>query len=154
MSERNSEYERQPDDAYYTPQWCFDRLHEAYPEFAGGWDCAPRDSTFDFLKMESSPSSCIVTNPPFGQAEAFICHALRLTYPLGGNVAMLLPHGYDCAKGRAWLFKGPPFKAKITLLRRIRWENLPQKKSGPSKNHCWLIWDWAHTGPAEMKWVE
>src|SRR6478736_2922430 len=49
-------------------------------------------------------------------AERIIRHALKLTEPHGGKVAMLLPMQYDCAKGRVDLFENPPFKCKLTLL--------------------------------------
>jgi len=153
MSERNSEYARQPDDAYWTPAWVFDALHEA-EKFYGPWDCAPRNADFDFLKMESAPSPHIVTNPPFALAEQFIRHALDLTREQKGKVAMLLPHAFDTARRRVDLFDRPPFKCKLTLLRRIRWENLRQKPAGPSKSHAWYLWDWSHTGPATMRLLE
>jgi hypothetical protein len=66
---------------------------------------------------------------------------------------MLLPLAFDAAKMRSDLFRNPPFAARYVITRRIRWENLEQKEAGPSQNHCWLIWDWKHTGPPKMGWI-
>lgn len=90
----------------------------------------------------------IVTNPPFGSggrlAVKFIDHALRLTKPHGGKIAMLLRVDFDSAGGRRRLFADhPAFAAKFTLTRRIRWANLPQSAAGPTQNHAWFVWSWA-----------
>ena len=98
----------------------------------------------------------IITNPPYsnGLAEKFVRHALALTEPVKGKVAMLLPLAWDSAKGRRDLFKEhPAFKAKYILTRRIRWVNLDQKKNGPSQNHAWYVWDWTHSGPPTLGWL-
>jgi len=68
-------------------------------------------------------------------------------------VAMLLPMQWDAAKTRRDLFEKPPFKAKYTLTKRIRWENPEQKKAGPSQNHAWFVWDWNYTGKPFMGWL-
>ena len=86
--------------------------------------------------MTKLPGADIATNPPYGKlAEKIIRHALKLTEATGGKVAMLLPHAWDCAKGRVDLFENPPFKCKLTLLQRIRWANLEHTAS-PSSNHA------------------
>ena len=89
--------------------------------------CAPFNADFDFLTITDTARD-IVTNPPFNLADKFISHALKLTEPNGGKVAMLLPCTFDTAKSRRYLFWGPPFKIKYTITKRIRWENLVQKK--------------------------
>jgi hypothetical protein len=66
---------------------------------------------------------------------------------------MLLPMAFDAAKGRRDLFELLPFKMKLTLLDRIRWENIEQMKAGPSSNHTWFVWDWTHDGAATMRWT-
>ena len=71
-----------------------------------------------------------------------------------GKVAMLLPLGFDAAKGRRRFFADhPAFARKLILTNRIRWANLPQKKAGPSANHFWGIWDWRHVGPPTLHWL-
>lgn len=46
----------------------------------------------DFLRERAPLAKHIVTNPPYGRglADAFVSHALELTRPTGGTVAMLL----------------------------------------------------------------
>ena len=156
MAQRHSEYARVAGDTYVTPKWVYDALYAAEDFSAGVWDCAPivaRDIGLDFLTTNMRPHAHIVTNPPFSLAEAFIRRALELTMPKMCKVAMLLPHAYDTARGRLDLFAEPPFKVKYTLLRRIRWENLEQKPSGPSMNHAWYVWDWTYRGRPKLWWL-
>jgi hypothetical protein len=120
----------------------------------------------DFLSAEKGDCwdyNSIITNPPYshGLAGKFVRHALELTFPEHftdtsecGKVAMLLPLAWDSAKGRRDLFKDhPAFKAKYILTKRIRWENLEQKKNGPSQNHAWYVWDWKHSGPPTLGYL-
>jgi hypothetical protein len=141
MSQRNSEYARIEGDTYVTPQWVFDALYSV-EQFFEPVDVAPVDAKYDFLTQEwvCFPAE-IVTNPPFKLAEVFCRRAINGA----SKVAMLLPHAFDTAKGRVDLW-GEPFKAKYTLTKRIRWENLEQKKNGPSMNHAWFVWDQTYEG--------
>lgn len=101
----------------------------------------------DFLKS-SGPSGerlNIITNPPYGKqsrlALAFISHALKLMEERRGSVAMLLPFEFDAPLSRQLLLGDESwFLGKITLGRRVRWLNLPQKKAGPMGHHAWFIW--------------
>jgi hypothetical protein len=152
MAERNSEFERQPADAYWTPQWVFDALF-AVEKFDHPWDCAPRNADFDFLQVFDNFHH-IVTNPPYSLAEKFCRHAIDMTNGLNGKVGMLLPIAFDAAKTRRHLFaECHQFKSKLTLTRRIRWENLEQRAAGPSMNHAWFVWDWKHDGKPTMGWL-
>lgn len=151
MSQRNSGYDRLPGDLYVTPKWVYDALYSV-ETFDDPWDCAPINADFDFLAT-GRPARDIVTNPPFSQAEAFCRHAIESVRFIEGKVAMLLPMAFDAAKTRRDLFEQPPFKAKYTLTERIRWENLKQKKSGPSTNHAWFVWDWSYDGKPFMGWL-
>lgn len=152
MAQRNSEYERISGDTYVTPAWVYGALFDV-ESFKDAWDCAPVNADFDFLALRESLQGDIATNPPFNLAEEFVRHALTLTKADKGKVAMLLPMAWDTAKGRRDLFEQAPFKAKYTLTRRIRWENLEQKKNGPSNNHAWFVWDWKHVGGPFMGWL-
>jgi len=164
MSQRHSQYELVPGDSYFTPAWVTEALLSV-EKFPGTvWEPAPGDghmvralvsggcpvapSHMDFLATEfrNCDAKNIVTNPPYshGLAEKFVRHALGLMLPVRGKVAMLLPMAWDCAKSRHDLFKhNAAFKAKYALTDRIRWENIEQKKNGPSQNHAWFVWDWA-----------
>lgn len=123
---------------------------------AEGFDIHPDSPVVrDFLpfgalgEIEATFYPNLITNPPYGQqgrlAVKFIEHALHVTKPIGGKVAMLLRVDFDSANGRRPIFGDhPAFAAKYTLTKRIRWENLPQSASGPTENHAWYIWSWEH----------
>lgn len=151
MAVRNSEYARITGDTYVTPRWVYDALYEVEPWAKKAWDCAPAGAQFDFLSYDLFTGD-IATNPPFSLAEDFVRHALAL----GANrIAMLLPYAFDAAKTRRDLFAVPfaPFKARYNITRRIRWENLEQKKAGPSQNHAWFVWDQHYEGTPKIGWL-
>lgn len=149
MSQRHSDYDRIPGDTYVTPQWVYDALYAVEPWAKLAWDCAPAEAEFDFLSRPWG-GKAIATNPPFALAPKFCRHAIGCAR----KVAMLLPLGFDAAKSRRDLFAdNRAFKAKYTLTRRIRWQNLIQAKAGPSSNHAWYVWDRDHSGPPTMGWL-
>ena len=110
--------------------------------------CVVPVAPLDFLTSAGPSGShplAIVTNPPYGPqsrlALAFLAHALGLANRRGGLVALLLPFEFDAAGSRHELVGGhPAFAAKLTVARRIRWLNLPQKKAGPMGHHSWFLW--------------
>src|SRR6185436_17303816 len=138
MAQRHSGYARQDADAYWTPQWVWDALYSVEPWARGAFDCAPCNKNgYDFL-TDWDVYGDIATNPPYGRlAEKFVRHALDL--PDRPNVAMLLPHAWDCAKTRIDLFQDRRFTRKYTLTKRILWDNLEHTAS-PSMNHAWFVW--------------
>lgn len=112
---------------------------------------ASADAGVDFLAFKGRMRSrgLLITNPPYGDlAEAFIRKALEITRATDGVVAMLVRHEYDCAKGRVDLFNKPPFAKKIVLTTRPRW--IPDSTGAPRHSYAWMIFDWAHTGPATV----
>lgn len=153
MAQRNSGYDRVPNDTYVTPDWVWECLFRVEPWAAQATDPCPPDFDVDFLETWED-RTYIATNPPFTIAEKILRHALSRTWLNSGAVAMLLPHEWDCAKSRRYLFDGGhPFKCKYTLTERIRWANLPQKKAGPSSNHAWFVFDWKRTGPPLLRYL-
>jgi hypothetical protein len=128
-------------------------------------DIEPSDSVLagDFLAYRDWPESnllhnrrAIITNPPYELATAFCEHALRLTEPSLGVVAMLLRTDFDHAKRRSHLFHGcAAFSKKLILMRRIAWfvEENGKPKASPSFNHAWFIWDWRHDGPPTLAYA-
>jgi hypothetical protein len=154
MAQRQSEYARLAGDLYVTPKWVYEALYSVEPQFEFAFDPAPINADFDYLTsriegtLPSGKALAIATNPPFSLAEKFVRKALKDA----AWVAMLLPHAWDTAKGRVDLW-GAPFKAKYILTKRIRWENLEQKKNGPSMNHAWFVWDWKFQGKPFMGWL-
>jgi predicted RNA methylase len=117
----------------------------------------------DFFKYQCHPivdaerPQAIITNPPYGvqgrEAEAFIEHALTLMAPVNGFVAMLLKVDFDSAKGRDGMFAScPAWSKKLVLRKRIMW--FPSESGhGPSDNHAWFLWDWAHQGPPTIAYA-
>jgi hypothetical protein len=168
MSQRNSEYGRVRNDAYYTPAWVTRTLFPYLPKrLSYAWEpsagndkmsnvlierfpqvaATDLDHGVDFLTIPSFDGDCVITNPPYDQAQAFIEHALELTQPKLGVVAMLLRVDYDTARTRRHLFADSRiFACKLTLTKRIRW--FEGTTGSPSENHAWFVWDWRHSGPA------
>lgn len=139
-----------PRDTYVTPRWVYEALYsvESWAEFA--FDPAPADGSYDFLSDDIPVTRDIATNPPFSLADEFCRKATREAK----RVAMLLPVNFDSAKGRTDLFADNySFKAEYRLTTRIRWENLEQKKAGPSQNHSWFVWDRYHSWPPMKGWL-
>jgi len=177
MSQRDSGYERIGFDAYETPEWVTSALvpfvrgriiprqtiiHEPAAG-SGRMVAALRRCGFfvtatdimngdDFLlATENYPA--IITNPPYSHATVFIEHALALTKPVGGIVAMLLRADFDSAQTRNHLFNDcPAFSQKIVLLRRIKW--FEKSEGQPSFNHAWYIWDHEHKGPPTLRYAK
>lgn len=175
MSQRDSGYERKERDLYETPAWVtetllphlINRVDSPIWEPAAGTgkmaavleriapvcksDIYERDDidALDFLQTIKADHDFdfIVTNPPYEDAEAFIRHALEMTFPKG-LVAMLLRTDYDHAKTRGDLFTQMPFAKKLVLTKRIKW--FEDSKGQPSFNHAWFIWDWQHKGPPTL----
>src|SRR5215831_2836699 len=161
MSQRNSGYARKPRDQYLTPAWVTEALlphiparirsvwepaagrgHIASVLNAAGYKVKATDlkTGNDFLRSRSHVEA-VITNPPYGLATEFVCHALGRTYRLGGFVAMLLNTDFDHAKRRQHLFGAcPQFDKKLVLTRRIVW--FTPLIASPSSNHAWFIWDW------------
>lgn len=164
----DSGYERRDWDHYETEPWVTEVLlrHETFERVwepaAGkgaivnvmrkhGVDCYGSDildygfgfDLADFLLTWSNPDQRdIITNPPFAEdlADQFIEHALIMTKPFGGRVAMLLRHEFDCASSRKPIFGQQPFAMKIVLLRRPRW--IAGTSGSPRHNYAWYLWDW------------
>lgn len=123
----------------------------------------PYEAAVDFLEMRRPYGRCrsIVTNPPFknGMAERFVRQALTLMNHPQGMVCMLMRQDFDCAKGRRDLFPNPgedgwPFRMKLTLTKRPRWDWWERDKpqASPRHNFAWYIWDFEHEGPAKLRW--
>ena len=165
MSQRESGYERKERDAYETPPWvtqCL--LPHIPPRISSVWEPAAGtgqmagvlgakftvlatdiDTGRDFLAETRTDYPAIISNPPYSIAAKFIGHALRLTRPSSGYVAMLLRCDYHHAKTRPHLFADcTAFARMVVLTKRIRW--FEDSKGGPSFNHAWFVWDWTHTG--------
>ncbi len=161
MSQRESGYERVAFDQYETPAWATRALVPHIPERVRTiWEPACGSGKMvdelrrnhivtasdiqtgsNFLDEVHCCGDAIITNPPYSIAQEFIEHALELTMPESGFVAMLLRCDFDHAKTRRHLFANhAAFAKKLVLTKRIRW--IEDSKGSPSFNHAWFIWDW------------
>ena len=107
----------------------------------------------DFFDARFPLKPNIVSNPPFTRCQEFVEHALALTQPEQGRVAILQKMDWDSANGRKHIFEDhPAWCKKVVLTKRIVWFLEPngKPKASPSENHCWLIWNWNHQGPATI----
>jgi hypothetical protein len=175
MSQRDSGFERKPRDFYETPAWVTVALIPHLRPFWRAWDPAAGSGKMvcalgaaglevessditdgvDFLleRAVRSGADAIITNPPYAQAQEFIEHALRLTEPGRGLVAMLLRTDFDHARTRQHLFGGcAVFAKKLVLTKRIIW--FERQNAAPSFNHAWFIWDWRHRGLPTLAWTD
>ena len=176
MSRRDSEYDRQPNEAYQTPDWVLECAISHMPWARKIWEPACGEGNLvrvladhgfdvyatdkrdgeDFFEMKDPAGAAgIVTNPPFADSAVFIQHALDLMEPARGFVFMLLPGDYEFAKSRRNLFaECKIFKRKVELTKRIVWfERDDGERPAPSENHCWCIWDWRHRGLPTLMWA-
>jgi hypothetical protein len=182
MRQRNLPYTRQDKDFYPTPDWvteallrrvrlpkgiwepcCGDgamaQVLEAHGHHVVGTDLVDRgygEAGRDFRAETRLPEgiTAIVTNPPYGRRLfAFVDHALELTRPVSGMVAMLFNAQWPYAAVNSERLLHPAFEASVVLRNRIVWfadeDGRPAKS--PQENHCWLVWDWSRTpGPARV----
>ncbi len=165
MAQRNSGKKRIEHDQYETPAWVTDcvvpylaiRRGSTIVEPAAGTGKMVRALKAHGYKVEASDiqrgnrdffkrttaAKNIVTNPPYKLATKFIEHALFLTEPEKGTVAMLLRVDYDSGSTRKHLLADhPAFYKKVVLTKRIHW--FEGTDGAPSENHAWFIWRW-HT---------
>jgi hypothetical protein len=173
MRDRNRGYERQEQNFYPTPAWVTEallrtvrlpkgiwepccgngamaRVLESHGHHVVGTDLVDRgygEGGRDFLLESRLPDSvtAIVTNPPYGRTllPRFVDHALALTRPVGGMVALLVNVQWQTAAENSKRLRMPAFDASVILTDRIRF--IPDTKERPGENHCWLVWDWSRT---------
>lgn len=116
-------------------------------------------------KVRGQVCRTVFTNPPYDvrgpddevliNAEKAVRRALALTEPVGGMVVMLLGHQFDAAPGRADLFEGAPFVAKLNLPFRPFWDshlapNSNAKDRSPKKPFGFFYWDWLIDAPGRL----
>jgi hypothetical protein len=173
MSQRNSGYVRQRDEAYDTPPWPARALAPFLRQRGAThlWDPAAgagnlvgtlreegfrvAGTTDDFLARSSAQPGvdAIVTNPPFGFGGRLACRFIEHALELAPIVATLARIDFDSGRTRVHLFRdNPTFAQKVVLLHRIVWFER-EGPAGPSENHCWLIWDRRHRGPPTIAYA-
>jgi hypothetical protein len=105
----------------------------------------------DFLVEPSAPDGCdcIVTNPPFKDAERFVEHALTLC----PKVLMLLRLAFLESERRRGILENRGlkrvhvFRRRLPMMHRAGWEG---RKANSGMAFAWFVWDRAHKGPTEI----
>ncbi|WP_316859956.1 hypothetical protein [uncultured Cohaesibacter sp.] len=175
-------WERHPEDWYVEPHWCNRRLFEA-EEFDGAiWDpacglgrvlhaaeCAGLpttgsdiversafcDKVIDFLECYTPRGRNIVSNPPFGRAEEFLRHALRLA---DGKVVFLLPLSWLTGAKRSRFLEATPLCRVHILAPRPSMPPGPVVEAniepgGGTKDFAWFVWQRGFEGNPEVHFL-
>lgn len=178
---RNKKWARHPDDWYVEESWCDTRLFEA-EEFEGRiWDPAAgigriptaaqaagheavageivdrgcADYIGDFRKCWEKLAPNIVCNVPFGIAEEFVPHALKLA---DRKVAMLLPSNWIQGDERSRWLETTPLRRVWYLTPRPSMPPGPvivagEKPSNGTTDYAWFVWLKGYDGYAETRWL-
>lgn len=183
-SSKSKLWKRHPQDFYIEPQWCSERLF-AVERFEGRvWDPAcgtgrivmsaqragyetiasdisyrggfPGVTRADFLKMPDDASEPnIVCNPPFGIAEQFVPHALKLAER---KVAMLLPANWVQGEKRSRWLQTTPLRRVYFLTPRPSMPPGPVllkglKPGNGTTDYAWFVWNRGYDGAPEIRWL-
>lgn len=108
----------------------------------------------DFLKESSTPSQCILTNPPYKLATDFIKHALELV-DNGGEVIMFLKTTFLEGKNHYnKIFKDNPPKYFLQSIDRINCarNNEFEKYKSSAISYGWFIWEKGYNDNTIIKW--
>ncbi|WP_020094995.1 class I SAM-dependent methyltransferase [Methylobacterium sp. 285MFTsu5.1] len=129
--------------------------------YAGGHDVLATDlvdygwkgqvSGLDFLTIEEAPEGidCIITNPPYKDARAFVEKAVRLC----PRVMMLLRFSfYESISRGSILDTGTLarvycFRKRLPMMHRDGWVG---PKASSNMAHAWFVWDVSHRGPTQL----
>lgn len=111
----------------------------------------------DFLHERTALAPHIVTNPPYGRglADAFVKHALELTKPTGGTVAMLLAIQSLAHPMRHGFWTGHPPAVIYALDDCQCWPYGDPAKATTAigkQRYCWVVWK-PHSGPTQFRWL-
>lgn len=132
--------------------------HEVIATDLVDYGCEGQAHGIDFLMERSAPAGvdCIVTNPPFKNAGAFVAKALELC----PRVVMLLRLAFLESEVRRPILDGGSlarvhvFRKRLPQMHRAGWEG-PKANSGMA--FAWFVWDRAHRGPtglSRVSWEE
>lgn len=155
MSATNRGKERQPQDAYQTPQWCVDRLfgrlnwpkvksfcepcrgdghvYNAVPKRVRIKQWAEIKEGVDYLATKLPTVDLIVTNPPYKDAEAFLEKSLRE----GRTVIYLLRVNYLGSRKRLPFWEEHPPTHLLMLSTRPSFEG----GGTDATEYAWICWD-------------
>lgn len=167
-------WDRHPDDWYVEPLWCSVRLFEEEKFDGSIWDPAcglgrilqaakqagygvigtdkvkrsdDCDEEICFDDVYLPPARNIVSNPPFGIAEAFLKKALQST---DGKIAFLLPLSWMTGKARTQMIEQTPLYRIYVLGPVIE---AGEKPGGGTKDFAWFVWLQGYKGDPQIKFL-
>lgn len=114
-----------------------------------GWD--GQEAGHDFLKFAEAPQGidCIVTNPPYKDARAFVEKAVELC----PRVMMLLRFSFYESISRGsildtgTLARVHCFRKRLPMMHRAGWDG---PKAASNMAFAWFVWDASHQGPTHL----
>lgn len=146
-------HKRIKDDAYYTPEWCYESILNFidWHNITSALEPALGDarifkflqkqipnsffvpSSIDFLKSFYKDFDLVFTNPPYNQAKEFVEHSLSFAK----TVIMLLRLDFLASKDRYPLFKNHQLTGLYVLSKR------PSFAFGGTDryDYGWFVWD-------------
>lgn len=110
---------------------------------------AGQSETLDFLQAGAPLADCIVTNPPFKDAAAFVEHALALC----PRVILLLRLAFlESERRRSILDSGSlarvhVFRDRLPMMHRDGWAG---PKATSQTAYAWFVWDRSHRGAPSL----
>lgn len=111
-------------------------------------------SPVDFLKCPKQPTNNAITNPPFKHAEEFLHAALGAATK---KVVLLNRLSWlEGSRRYKSVFNGAtPLARVLVFSSRIHFHRSGNAAlaGGGMVAFAWYVWDHAHTGPAELKWL-
>ena len=105
----------------------------------------------DFFKS-NQPFDNIITNPPYNIAGKFLLHALSLSR---NKVAFLLRLAFlEGAERQREIFSKTPLARVWVFSERVTFYPKGEERiSGGTTAYAWFVWDHAHIGSPEIKWI-
>jgi hypothetical protein len=109
----------------------------------------------DFMATQWLAADNIVSNPPFGIAEAFVKHALDVT---NRKVAMLLPSIWVQGDERSRWLETTPLRRIYFITPRPSMPPGPvivagEKPGNGTKDFAWFVWERGYEGRPEVRWL-
>ena len=103
--------------------------------------------------FENRQVDCIITNPPYKQAQKFVEHSLMCA---NKKVAMLLKLAFLESASRYDLFMKTPLKTVYVFSKRLPWireGNVTMKGKSSMIPFAWFVWERGYTGKTEIEWI-
>ena len=105
----------------------------------------------DFLTYESWDGD-IITNPPYGMAQEFVEHSIKII-PEGNKVAMFLKLLFLEGQSRKRMFmKSPPIRVYVSSSRLKCYKNGDFSNTLSAICFAWFIWEKGYKGDTILKW--